>query len=213
MTNESKVLLGITLSTIVLLAGAVFFFSKDTNPKSSTTKADETILIRDSSNKITSDSPKLTLVEFGDFQCPACGAFHPYIKQILNENSSQINFVFRNFPLPMHKNAKIAALAAESANLQGKYWQFHDLLYEKQSDWAETDNPKDYFKKYAQSLNLDLEKFETSLNDKSLSDKIQADISDGNTLNINSTPTFFIDGILFQGSPQNLVTQVKDKLK
>ena len=162
---------------------------------------DEKLLVGEDSHKVTSDSAKVTIVEFGDYQCPACGAAHPIVKQILKDYGEQITFVFRNFPLPMHNNAKISAEAAEAAGAQGKFWEMHDKLYETQNNWAESSKPLDLFVNYAQELGLDVDKFKEDIDGNKYSDRINKDKSDGNTLGVNSTPTFFINGEKLVGAP------------
>lgn len=198
MKDEAKVLLGIGLATIVILVGGVLLLSKsDKSPTSSPEKVNTELLIRDDSNKIGTESAKVTLVEFGDYQCPACGAAHPIVKQILEDHKNKVLFVFRNFPLPMHKNALIAAQAAEAAGKLGgqeKYWKMHDMLYENQSQWAESNNPLDIFLEYTKDLKLDLDKFKEEVNSNKYENKITQDRQDGNALGVNGTPTFFVNG-------------------
>lgn len=104
---------------------------------SSKPKADLKLLIRPNSNKISTPSAKVTLVEFSDLQCPACAQAHPVVKQILEENKGNINFVYRHFPLSQHKNARIAAEAAEAAGEQGKFFEMVSKLFENQNKWSE----------------------------------------------------------------------------
>lgn len=202
MTQEAKTLLGIGLASLIILIGGVFLVSI-TSPKSSggdSQKADEKLLVRDNSHKIGTSSASVTVVEFGDFQCPACGASHPIVKQILNDYKDKITFVYRHFPLPVHKNAKPAAEAAEAAGAQAKFWEMFDLLFENQTKWAESDNPEDLFLKYAKELKLDMNKFKSDIQKNAFEDRIRQDQSDGNKLNINSTPTFFINRKMYAGT-------------
>ncbi|HVU75401.1 MAG TPA: thioredoxin domain-containing protein [Candidatus Paceibacterota bacterium] len=139
----------------------------------------------------------VTVMEYGDFQCPACGAYEPLMEQLQKDYSGKILFVFRNFPLyQIHPNAEIAAQAAEAAGLQGKYWEMHDLLYEKQNDWVNVANGSvvsDRFDAYAQSLGLDVAKFNSDINSAAVKDKVQADTTLGNQASVDHTPTFFIN--------------------
>jgi protein-disulfide isomerase len=135
----------------------------------------------------------VTLVEYGDYQCPYCGQYN-----------QQITFQFRNFPLTsLHPNAFAAARAAEAAGLQGKFWQMHDLLYEENdldqensssSTWIPASDPTQYFDAYAQQLGLNVTQFKTDYASTKVDDLITADMSAGNKLNITGTPTFFLDG-------------------
>jgi len=157
------------------------------------------MLIRSTSHKTTDTDTKVTIVEFGDFQCPACGAAHPIVAKLLEDYKGKITFVFREFPLPMHPNGKIAAEAAEAAGSQGKFFQMHDKLYDNQKEWAESKNPMDYFVKYAKEIGLKVDYFTNDMKSHTYNQKIQNDVTDGNALNVNATPTFFINGQMQAG--------------
>lgn len=194
MTQEAKILIGIGVVTLVLLFGAVFFLSKSPTPPAAGTPVDQNLLVRENSRKIATDSAKVTIVEFGDYQCPACGAAHPVIKQVLKDFSGKVNFVFRDFPFPQHLNAMEAAEAAESAGAQGKYWDMYDLLYQNQEEWSEVSNPREIFTSYAKQLNLNIDQFSSDMDTNKFVDKINKDKQDGEALGVNSTPTFFVNG-------------------
>lgn len=199
MSQETKILAGIGIATVLIVVGGAFFLGGGPTPDKPTTPADAKTLIKEDSHKKGPTSAKVTLVEFGDFQCPACGASHPIVKQILEDDKENIQFAYRHFPLPMHKNAVKAALAAEAAGAQGKFFEMHDLLFENQSEWSEENNPEEFFEKYASELDLDLDKFRADMKDKKYEDKINKDKADGNALGVSSTPTFFINGQLQAG--------------
>ncbi len=137
---------------------------------------------------------KTVLVEYSDFQCPACAAYAPLTKQLLEEFNDKIVFAYRHFPLVQHKNAKQAALASEAGGQQSKFWQIHDMIFENQEEWAETDNAEEIFIKYAEKSGLDIDRFKNDLKSEELRKKITADLRSGQTANINSTPTFFLNG-------------------
>lgn len=199
MSTETKVLGGIGFATIlIVVVGAIFMGGSSTSDKP-IPPADQNLLVKGDSQKITSPGAKVTLVEFGDFQCPACGASHPIVKQLLDEYKGKITFVFRHFPLPNHKNAMKAANAAEAAGAQKKFFEMHDLLFENQAEWSEDNNPEELFEKYAGELKLDMDKFKEDVKSKKYENKIKADQADGNTAGVNSTPTFFINGKLQAG--------------
>lgn len=203
MTQEAKIIAGIGIATLAIIVGGVFVLGKSNqssgNPLPKIT--DEKLLIAEDSYKIATDSAKVTIVEFGDYQCPACGAAHPIVKQILNDYPGKITFVFRNFPLPMHNNGKISAEAAEAAGAQGKFWEMHDKLYETQNAWAETANPINIFLDYAKALGLDTNKFKEDVGGNKYVGRINKDLTDGDKLGVNSTPTFFINGERLVGAP------------
>lgn len=144
-------------------------------------------------------SAKTTLVEYGDFECPACGAYYPIVKQIIASYSSTILFAFRNFPLySIHPDAGIAAQAAEAAGLQGKYWAMHDLLYQNQMTWSNATASSvvtQFFNGYASSIGLNVAKFDTDINSPQVMNKIQTDVTSGNAASIDHTPTFFVDDV------------------
>lgn len=211
ISNEAKVLAGIVVVTVLIVIGAVFFLSRSEKPIT----VDPSKLEKADSLKISSDSAKLTIVEFGDYQCPACALAHPGIKRAVADFSGQVNFVFRHFPLAQHKNAMLAAKAVESANLQGKVWEMHDKLYESQPEWETDANALEIFKKYAVEFGMDVEKFATDINNPPFQEKITGDISDGNSLGVNSTPTFFFNNELYKGgvSYENFKSEIEKYLK
>lgn len=162
-----------------------------------------------------SSTAPVTLIEYGDYECPACGAYYPVIKQLQTDFGSQLRLVFRNFPLyTIHPDAGIAAQAAEAAGLQGKYWQMHDLLYQNQATWATADPSvvtTEWFNGYASSLGLNVSQFDTDMNSTQVTNKIAADVASGNAVGIDSTPTFFINQkeIVNPGSLQEFENDIK----
>ncbi len=139
-------------------------------------------------------SSKVVLVEYSDFQCPACGVYYPVLKQVHQEFGSEIAFVYRHFPLSQHANAKPAAKAAEAAGAQGKFWEMHDMIFEHQKDWPEESNGEEIFLSYAQTLGLDMEKFKRDRDSEETADKIDGDYEGGISSGVNSTPTFYLNG-------------------
>lgn len=143
----------------------------------------------------------LVIVEYGDYQCPYCGAAYPVLKELMKEFGSQIKFVFRNFPLSeMHQYARPAALAAEAANLQGKFWEMHDAIYENQQDLNES-----FLVKLAEQLKLNIPQFEKDRGSTELANKVDADFESGIVSGVNGTPSFFINGNKFNGGAEDLV--------
>ena len=213
MSTEGKILAGIGIVTVIIVVAAAFLVGGKSTPEKDTklTAEQQKVLVRDDSHIKGSKDAQVTLVEFGDFQCPACGASHPIVEQLIREYDGKVKFVFRQFPLPMHKNAKDAAYAAEAAGEQGKFFEMYDLLFRNQKDWGESNKAKDYFKEYASNLKLDMEKFEKALNDKKFEKVVNRDVADGNALGVSSTPTFFINGVQQAGGlPYN---EFKDKIE
>ncbi len=142
-----------------------------------------------------SDAP-VTLVEYTDFQCPACGAYYPIIEQLSKEMGDNLRVVIRHYPLiQIHDNALPAARVAEAAGRQGKFWEMYDLLFANQKEWSNAADPmKSIFPAYAGRIGLDMERFNQDMADSSLDDKINRDRDTGNELKITGTPTFFLNG-------------------
>jgi protein-disulfide isomerase len=137
----------------------------------------------------------VTLEEFGDYQCPPCGQLHPALKKLKQEFGPNLNFIFRNLPLPsIHKNALAAAQAAEAARVQNHFWEMHDLLYENQNLWKDDINPRTIFIKFAVDIGLDKERFVHDLDDPQIKMRIEADQDAAARLGINGTPTILING-------------------
>lgn len=200
MTNEVKIIVGISVLTLILVIGAAFLFGGTSSSSSQSAQPikNANILIRKNSAEINNHS-KVTLVEFGDFECPACGAEYPVVTQILQNYKGKINYVFRNFPLPQHANAPEAAEAAEAAQAQGNFFGMFNLLYENQNTWGDANDPTSYFVQYAKDLHLDVKQFQSDVKSKKYASLIQQDINDGYAVNVNATPTFFLNGVPMVG--------------
>lgn len=190
MNSETKFFLGIILATAVIIGGAIFFFSRPTNAS----LVDPEILIAKDSPKLGSPSSTVTLVEFGDFQCPACGAYFTVIKQLMDQNKDSLSLVFRHFPLPSHPNALPASRAVEAAGKQGKFWEMYDKVYETQKVWSAEKNAAEIFAGYAKDLSLNTDQFTKDMASSEVQKRIDADVIDAKTLGINATPTFFLNG-------------------
>jgi len=141
-------------------------------------------------------SAPVTLVEYGDYECPYCGNAYPVVKRLQGEMGPRLRFVFRNFPLnTVHAHAGVAAQAAEAAAAQGKFWEMHDLLYEHQHDLAESDMVR-----YALKLGLEPYRFESDLSSEVFSKRVSDDFRGGVRSGVNGTPTFFINGVRYNGA-------------
>jgi protein-disulfide isomerase len=147
---------------------------------------------------------KTVLIEYGDYQCPACSAYDPMVKQVVSELGQNIAFSFRHFPLPQHINAPLAAYAAEAAGAQGKYWEMHSMLYEKQTLWAEQTNARDHFISFAKDLGLDVQKFQNDLDSQAIKEKVQNDLAGGRTAGVDATPTFYVNGNKVKDMPKTV---------
>jgi len=211
MNSETKLFAGIILATLVFVGGAIFFLSKPEGPPKQTS---ETLLLGDNPPMTSTASGAVKLVEFGDYQCPACGAYHPMLVQVLEQFGDQVNFIFREFPLPQHTNAMITSQAAVAAGLQGKYWDMHNKLYDTQAEWAESTDMETVLTGYAKDIGLDVEQFIKDLESSAVKDTVNAGLADGNAVGINSTPTFFLNGYKLQnpGSYEELAAKVEAAL-
>ena len=139
----------------------------------------------------------ITLVEYGDYQCPYCGAAYPEIKRLQKALGKKLRFVFRNFPLTQsHPYALIAAEAAEAAAFQGKFWEMHDMIYENQDELE-----PDILLTWAETVGLDLEKFGTAIRQEEIAKKIKEDRKSGIASGVNGTPCLFINGSRYDGTP------------
>ena len=142
------------------------------------------------------ETATVTLLEYGDYECPYCGLAHPIVKELLRRFGDQLRFVFRHFPLiQVHPHDEHAAQAAEAAGRQGKFWEMHDYLFEHQ-DALDAAN----LVLYAIDLNLDLPRFEQDFGDPTIIEHIREDVLSGIQSGVNGTPTFFINGVRHDGS-------------
>ena len=137
---------------------------------------------------------KVVLVEYGDFQCPACAAFQPLVDEIMKTYGDRIQLVFRDFPLPQHQFGVPAALYAEAAGKQGKYWEMYDKIYAGQTKWASLKDADPIFQSYAQDLKLDMVMLKKDMDSDSIKTGIEDDRLSGVKFYVNSTPTFFLNG-------------------
>lgn len=194
MSNENKIVGTICLIFFIII-GLLFWKGPSSGGPSQVKNPD--MLVRDNSHMTGRRDAKVTMVEFGDYQCPACAVISVEIKKVKEayKDNPDFNFVFRNFPLPQHKNAIVAAESAESAGAQGKYFEMEELLYANQAEWAESTNPTSIFVRYAESLGLDMTKFNSDMSEHKFTDVIQSDTIDGIGLSVDHTPTVYINGL------------------
>ena len=139
---------------------------------------------------------EIVLMEYGDFQCPHCGRAFPIIKHVLENFEGNLLFIYRHFPLSKaHPQARAAAVAAEAANRQGKFWEMYNMLFENQRQLM-----NDAIMRYAGMIGLDLKKFEVDMQDEQLFKKVDNDFLNGVKVGVNATPTFFINGVRYDDS-------------
>jgi protein-disulfide isomerase len=138
------------------------------------------------------DAP-VTLEEFGDFQCPPCGQFAGFVQELLKEYDSRLRVVFRNFPLSAHEHARDAALAAEAAGFQGKFWEMYDTLYREQAVWSKAPNAPELFQSYAGTIGVNLGQFKKDVDSDKARERVDSDEALADSLGIKVTPTVFIN--------------------
>lgn len=141
----------------------------------------------------------MTLVEYSDFQCPACASYYPLVKKVFTdpEAKDRVRLVYRHFPLTtIHANAQLAAQAAEAAALQGTFWEMHDVLFDGQKKWSgmSSAGAREQFTLYARELKLDVNRFGRDIDSAEVKNKITSDITSGTASGVNGTPTFFVNG-------------------
>jgi protein-disulfide isomerase len=193
------------IAIIVVVVLGLFGVLMLTKKSDQTATNNQTSQSQGSNHTIGAGKKKVTLVEFGDFQCPACKSYAPIVKQLKANYGDDITFQFRHFPLTqIHPNATITARAAEAAGKQGKFFEMHDLLYENQDSWARLDNPSSVLEGFASQLGLNMDQFKKDLADANTLAIINADQKAGQAVGVNSTPTFVINGKKVESNPKSL---------
>lgn len=209
MSTETKIFLGIIGATMLLVAGAAIFLGgKSDTSSAKPTPVAANILVRSDSWATGSATAKVTVVEFSDFECPACGAAEPTVEQLIAKYSDRVRFVYRHFPLSQHPLARPAAQAAEAAGVQGKFWDYHNALFAHQPDFQ-----PDQLVSYAKDLGLDISKFKQDMNSDAAAQRVLNDQSDGNSAGVDATPTFFINGAKYVGNFSGLDSAINGRLK
>ena len=214
-------------AVVVLILGGLIVWTRMANPPIDLSGVENNSVIAASEQNgnigdhVTGKTDSnIRLVEFGDFQCPSCGGAAPNVNTLMDEYGDRVALVFRNFPLTtIHPNARAASATAEAAGLQGKYWEMHDLLYERQGDWSNQDATKrtETFNQYAEEVGLDIEKFKTDVASANVGKKISFDQALGKREGVSATPTFYLNGEKLDeetssGIVQGDLTKIKAKL-
>src|SRR5205085_692739 len=161
------------------------------------------------------DAP-VTLEEFGDFQCPPCGQFAGFVEELLKEYDSRLRLIFRNFPLSAHEHAREAALAAEAAGFQGKFWEMYDVLYREQVFWTYAPNTRELFESYAGTIGLNLDQFKEDMDGEKARERVDSDHALGDSLGVKVTPALFINNEPLDPkdkSPEGLRAAIKAALE
>jgi protein-disulfide isomerase len=162
-----------------------------------------------------SASAPVTLEEFGDFQCPPCSLMAGFLRQTETEYGSRLRLIFHHFPLPVHAHAREAALAAEAADMQGRFWEMHDLLYKEQVAWSKADNVPALLNSYARTIGLDLDRFSKDLQSPEVAARVDGDQKLGASRGVTSTPTLFLNNDVVPAealNPANLKKAIEKAL-
>ena len=187
------------LATLVVIFGGIFVFSQNSTDKSKTGSSSPP-----SSHVLGEKTKNVTLIEYGDFQCAACLAYEPVLQQVRTVYAKDISFQFLNLPLTsVHPNAFAAARAAEAAALQNKFWEMHDMLYNRTNweGWTTSSSARGLFEAYAKQLGLDLPRFQADFAAEQVNSTIQADLEEfKKTGRPMATPTFFLNGSYIENS-------------
>ncbi len=211
--NKEVKLVGIVIAIVVVIVGiGIFLMSKSPQPTNPSTASSE-----DKAAAVARSTPRvrgkldsnITVIEFGDMQCPACASANPAVDQLFKDYGDKVKFEFRHYPLPQHPNAFAGADAAEAAGDQNKFWEMVDAIYTNQKQWETATDPKPVFRQLAANIGLDAEKFDKSISAQANRSRINQDKNDGDTLGNPGTPTFYVNGEqIFQGG----VADVKKKI-
>lgn len=160
---------------------------------------------------------KVVLIEYGDFQCPACASAYPVLKEVKEKFKDDLTFIFRNNPLTaIHPNARASSAAAEAAGLQGKFWEMHDLLYQNQNAWSQAsiDKRTDLYEGYAKTIGIkDINKFKSDLGSKAVNDKIDFDLALGKKIPVEGTPTITLNGKKIDTETWSSVTEMSKAIE
>lgn len=203
LIKSATIWLGVIFGLIVLVLGMIKITS---SPKSGVTR------LTDQNSDVNwikgNKSAKIVLVEYSDFQCPACALYYRITKRLIEEQSDDFQLTFRHYPLKKHVNAELAAKSAEAAGRQGKFWEMHDLLFERQKEWTKKKNEDAgrLFVQYAVFLNLNVKEFQSDLHSQAVINKVHNDARSGRRSGVKGTPTFFLNGQKITDKPRNYET-------
>ena len=181
------------VGVVAILVGA-FLLVRDPSDNSSASGAvDNPLEVTDEDHTKGPEDAAVTLIEYGDFQCPHCASAEPELKQLRQDFQGELRFVYRHFPLTgTHPNARAAAKASEAAARQDDFWAMHDLLFARQQEWSSSRNARETFLGYAEQLGLDMKQYEKDF--EAAGSEVDYDRRTGEQLDVGSTPTFFVNG-------------------
>ncbi|MGP6205967.1 DsbA family protein [Microbacterium sp. F2] len=189
----------VTLAVVVVMVLVAIIYalvSQNPTPPPGEGSSTGTSVVGESSHVLDDGGPDaVTVVEFLDFECEACGAFYPIVEDIRERYAGQITYVVRYFPLPGHFNSKNAAIAAEAAAQQDRFEDMYHRLFETQAEWGEAQESRaELFRGFAEQLGLDMTAYDAAVADPATTERVELDFNEGRALGVGSTPTFFVGG-------------------
>lgn len=199
-TSAKAIIIAITVAIVLILAGLIIALNQRPEAAPEPTEGTPQQTVRTNSHVLDDGGPDaVTVVEFIDFECEACGAFYPIVEDLRQKYEGQITYVIRYFPLPGHRNSTQAALAAEAAAQQNRFEDMYNRLFQTQIQWGENqEETPEVFRGFAQDLGLDMAAYDAAIADPATLERVQLDVRDGQQLGVNSTPTFFVNGTALQ---------------
>lgn len=199
----------VLIGVIGIMVGAFFLLSEDTSAPSQS--VDNPLQITEDDHIRGNEDAPITIIEYGDFQCPHCANAKPELDQILKDFSGDVRLIYRHFPITnIHPHARTAARASEAAAQQDDFWAMHDLLFSRQDEWSNDPNAQETFTSYAQQLGLDMEQYQTDF--ESAGSKVDRDSQAAQQLGVQSTPTFYLNGEKVEGSTDDLRRRIEAEL-
>jgi protein-disulfide isomerase len=191
----------IVICVALLAVGGGIFFYRAKRSANATPTISKSAPSGESIHSLGPENAAVTLEEFGDFQCPHCGKLSEPINQL--QKKYNLRLIFRQFPLPVHANAKEAAFASEAAARQGRFWQMHDLLYREQAVWSKSTDARALFSAYAGMLQLDLGRFKKDMDSTEVQRQVETDQQRGAAIGVKNTPTIFLNNEALQPNQMN----------
>lgn len=191
---------------LILIISVIGLASVSSNRSQEEKEKEQAILsVKEDDNVYSRNESKVALVEYLDFQCPACASTYPMVNKIKDEYKDKIQYILRHYPLSIHRFGFEASMAAEAAGKQGKFWEMVEVLFANQRTWAasSSDQIESIFKGYAQELELDIDKFISDYNSQEVKDRVRRDMTEGTEIGVNSTPTFILNGKVIS-NPRNI---------
>lgn len=191
-SSNLKLIGGIVAITALIFIGLAWVIIRQ--PQESEVVSEESVVFQDEQDPVSGSTTGTVVVRmYGDFECPACKFAEPAVKYAMDKYKDRVRFVWKDFPLPNHRQARSAANAARCAQSQSKFWEYHDTLYEKQDEWTKADDPRDAFLRYGTNLGLEAKAFKNCISTSAEDGRVQANMGEGEKNRIDRTPTFFVN--------------------